>query len=84
MALNLIHELAGKLTDFHARISRDVHISLLGYSEKMKRTQHYTLNGNTDINGEVKNIKFDEKKPFVTLEVSVKRGGIFVAVAYLV
>ena len=50
---------------------RDVHIGLIGYSEKMKWPQHYTLNGDTNIEGEVKNMKFDEKKPTITLQVTV-------------
>lgn len=48
-----------------------MHIGLIGYSEKMKWPQHYTLNGDTNIEGEVKNMKFDEKKPTITLQVTV-------------
>nr|XP_033202794.1 apolipophorins [Bombus vancouverensis nearcticus] len=44
----------------------DVHIGLIGFSENMKWPQHYTLNGDTNIDGEVKNMKFHEKKPAVT------------------
>lgn len=35
----------------------------------MKWPQHYTLNGDTNIDGEVKNMKFHEKKPAVTWQV---------------
>lgn len=50
---------------------RDVHVGLIGYSENMKWPQHYTVHGDTNIQGEVKNIKFNEKKPAVTLEVCI-------------
>ncbi|XP_076762006.1 retinoid- and fatty-acid binding glycoprotein apolipophorin [Xylocopa sonorina] len=46
----------------------DVHVGLIGYSEQTKWPQHYTLNGNDNIDGEVKNMKFYEKKPEVTWE----------------
>ena len=40
----------------------DVHVGLIGFSENMKWPQHYTLNGETNIDGEVKNMKFHEKE----------------------
>ncbi|XP_076681659.1 retinoid- and fatty-acid binding glycoprotein apolipophorin isoform X2 [Andrena cerasifolii] len=46
----------------------DVHVGLIGFSEKMKWPQHYTLDGDTNINGEVKSMKFYDTKPIITLE----------------
>lgn len=46
-----------------------MHVGLIGFSENMKWPQHYTLNGETNIDGEVKNMKFHEKKPTVTWQV---------------
>ncbi|KAK1130809.1 hypothetical protein K0M31_018919 [Melipona bicolor] len=60
----------------------DVHIGLIGYSEKMKWPQHYTLNGDTNIEGEVKNMKFDEKKPTITLQ-EAKDGDMKTKLVYL-
>lgn len=51
--------------------NRDVHIGLIGFSENTKWPQHYTINGNPNIDGEVKNMKFREKKPSVSLEVII-------------
>lgn len=50
----------------------DVHIGLIGFAENMKWPQHYTFNGETDIAGELKNIKFTEKEKQITLEEVVK------------
>ncbi|XP_017790563.1 PREDICTED: apolipophorins [Habropoda laboriosa] len=60
----------------------DVHIGLIGYSEKMKWPQHYTVNGDTNIVGEVKNLKFDERKPTVSLE-EAKEGDTGKKIDYL-
>ncbi|XP_043521132.1 apolipophorins isoform X2 [Frieseomelitta varia] len=60
----------------------DVHIGLIGYSEKMKWPLHYTLNGETNIEGEVKNMKFDEKKPTITLQ-EAKNGDTKTKLDYL-
>lgn len=46
----------------------DVHIGLIGYSEMMKWPQHFTLNGDTNIDGEVKNMKFEEGKPIISYQ----------------
>lgn len=47
----------------------DVHIGLIGFADKLKWPQHYTVNGDTNINGDVaKNVKFFEKKPALTLK----------------
>lgn len=50
-------------------LDRDVHIGLIGFAEHMKWPQHYTTNGNTNIDGDVKNMKFGKPKPIITLEV---------------
>ncbi|XP_078038624.1 retinoid- and fatty-acid binding glycoprotein apolipophorin, partial [Augochlora pura] len=49
----------------------DVHIGLIGFAERMKWPQHYTFNGDTDIAGELKNIKFFEKEKKVTFQEAV-------------
>lgn len=47
----------------------DVHVGLIGFADKLKTPQHYTLNGDTNINGDVvKNVKFYEKTPALTFE----------------
>nr|XP_012148156.1 PREDICTED: apolipophorins [Megachile rotundata] len=60
----------------------DVHIGLIGFSESMKWPQHYTLNGNTNIEGDVKNMKFSEKKPSVSME-EAKEGNTEKKITYL-
>ncbi|XP_076643954.1 retinoid- and fatty-acid binding glycoprotein apolipophorin [Halictus rubicundus] len=51
----------------------DVHVGLIGFADKLEWPQHYTVNGDTNINGDaVKNIKFFEKKPTITLEEATK------------
>jgi len=50
-------------------LNRDVHIGLIGFGEHMKWPQHYTSNGNTNIEGEVKNMKFEKSEPIITFEV---------------
>lgn len=35
----------------------------------MKWPQHFTLNGDTNIDGEVKNMKFEEGKPIISYQV---------------
>lgn len=54
----------------YAWFYRDVHVGLIGYSEEMKWPQHYTLNSNTNIEGEVKHMEFYEPQPTLTLQVS--------------
>lgn len=46
-----------------------MHIGLIGYGEHLSHPQHYTSNGNLNIEGDVKNIKFEETDPIITLEV---------------
>ncbi|XP_076294213.1 retinoid- and fatty-acid binding glycoprotein apolipophorin [Lasioglossum baleicum] len=47
----------------------DVHIGLIGFADQLKWPQHYTVNGDTNIVGDVtKNIKFFKKSPTITLE----------------
>nr|XP_012225513.1 PREDICTED: apolipophorins [Linepithema humile] len=53
----------------------DVHIGLIGYGEHLNHPQHYTSNGNLNIEGDVKNIKFEETDPIITLE-EAKEGDI--------
>ncbi|CAL7938756.1 unnamed protein product [Xylocopa violacea] len=60
----------------------DVHIGLIGYSEQTKWPQHYTLNGNDNIEGEVKSMKFYEKKPEVTME-EAKEGDVSKKIDYV-
>ncbi|CAK9823680.1 unnamed protein product [Anthophora retusa] len=60
----------------------DVHIGLIGYSEKMKWPQHYTLNGDTNIAGEVKNLKFDEPQQIISLQ-DAKQGEMKKKIEYL-
>ncbi|XP_019888404.1 apolipophorins [Ooceraea biroi] len=50
----------------------DVHIGLIGYGDHMKWPQHYTSGGNINIEGDVKNMKFEQPKPIVTLEEAKK------------
>ncbi|XP_071631577.1 apolipophorins [Temnothorax longispinosus] len=61
----------------------DVHIGLIGYAEHMKWPQHYTTGGSTNIEGEVKNMKFEKpEEPIITLE-EAKKGDIEKKVKYL-
>lgn len=53
----------------------DVHIGLIGFGEHMNWPQHYTYNGNLNIEGDVKNIKFEVVDPLVTFE-EAKKGDI--------
>ncbi|XP_011691522.1 PREDICTED: apolipophorins [Wasmannia auropunctata] len=51
----------------------DVHIGLIGFAEHMKWPQHYTTNGNTNIEGDVKNMKFEKStEPILSLEEAKK------------
>lgn len=51
----------------------DVHIGLIGFADQLKWPQHYTVNGDINVNGDVtKNIKFFEKRPPITLEEATK------------
>lgn len=50
-------------------INRDVHIGLVGYGDKMKWPKHYTVNGNLNIDSDVKNMKFEKTDPIITLQV---------------
>ncbi|KAG5308105.1 APLP protein, partial [Acromyrmex insinuator] len=50
----------------------DVHVGLIGFGEHMKWPQHYTSNGNTNIEGEVKNMKFEKSEPIITFEEAKK------------
>ncbi|XP_017879492.1 apolipophorins [Ceratina calcarata] len=60
----------------------DVHIGLIGFSEKTKWPQHYTLNGDTNIDGEVKSMKFYEPEPIITYQ-EAKNGSIEEKLQYL-
>lgn len=44
----------------------DVHIGLIGFGEHMKWPQHYTTNGDINVNGEIKNINFVKGDPLIT------------------
>lgn len=44
-----------------------MHIGLIGYGEHLKWPQHYTVNGNLNIDGPVKNIEFAPNNPQITL-----------------
>ncbi|KAM0732090.1 Apolipophorin [Formica fusca] len=46
----------------------DVHVGLIGYGEHMKWPQHYTSDGNLNIESDVKNMKFEKADPLITLE----------------
>ncbi|XP_018393503.1 PREDICTED: apolipophorins [Cyphomyrmex costatus] len=46
----------------------DVHIGLIGFAEHMKWPQYYTSNGNSNIDGEVKNMKFEKPEPILTFK----------------
>lgn len=46
-----------------------MHIGIIGFGDKMEWPQHYTVNGKTNIEGEVKNMKFDKGLPEVTYKV---------------
>lgn len=54
-----------------------MHIGLIGYSEMMKWPQHFTLNGDTNIDGEVKNMKFEEGKPIISYQVILQKKKYF-------
>ncbi|XP_072754262.1 apolipophorins [Anoplolepis gracilipes] len=60
----------------------DVHIGLIGYGEHMKWPQHYTSNGNLNIEGDVKNIKFEKLDPLITFE-EAKAGNFETRMQYL-
>ncbi|XP_012523598.1 apolipophorins [Monomorium pharaonis] len=66
------------LTDLREELKQhgitDVHIGLIGYAEHIKWPQYYTTNGNTNIEGEVKNMKFKKPEPILTFE-EAKKGG---------
>lgn len=46
----------------------DVHIGLIGFGEHMKWPQHYTTNGDININGPVNNINFVKGEPLITFK----------------
>lgn len=50
----------------------DVHIGLVGFGEHLNQPRHYTTDGNTNIMGEVKNIKFEGENPIITLPEAIK------------
>ncbi|XP_076231616.1 retinoid- and fatty-acid binding glycoprotein apolipophorin [Calliopsis andreniformis] len=79
MVMPLMSELRDELK--HQGMT-DVHVGLIGYSDNMKWPQHYTLNGDTNIDGEVKNMKFQEAKPVVTLQ-EAKEGDTKKKLTYL-
>ncbi|XP_011871153.1 PREDICTED: apolipophorins [Vollenhovia emeryi] len=60
----------------------DVRINLIGFAEHMKWPQHYTTNGDTNIEGEVKNMKFGKPEPIVTFE-EAKKGNLEQQMTYL-
>ncbi|XP_029170500.1 apolipophorins [Nylanderia fulva] len=60
----------------------DVHIGLIGYGEHMKWPQHYTSGGNLNIEGDVKNIKFEKLDPLITFE-EAKAGNFEKRMQYL-
>ena len=43
----------------------------------MKWPQHFTLNGDTNIDGEVKNMKFEEGKPIISYQVILQKKKYF-------
>ncbi|XP_011144506.2 apolipophorins [Harpegnathos saltator] len=49
----------------------DVHIGLMGYNENME-PQYYTVNGDLNISGDVKNMKFEKPEPIISLEEAKK------------
>lgn len=60
----------------------DVHIALIGFGEHMKWPQHYTTGGNTNIEGDVKNMKFEKSYPIITFE-EAKNGNFEKLMEYL-
>ncbi|KAI4494899.1 hypothetical protein M0804_001100 [Polistes exclamans] len=50
----------------------DVHIGLVGFGEHLNQPRHYTTDGNTNIMGEVKNIKFEGENPIISLPEAIK------------
>lgn len=68
-----IRILVDSYLQFFKTFHRDVHIGLIGYSEMMKWPQHFTLNGDTNIDGEVKNMKFEEGKPIISYQVILQK-----------
>ncbi|XP_014488121.1 PREDICTED: apolipophorins [Dinoponera quadriceps] len=60
----------------------DVHIGLMGYGEKMDTPQFYTVGGNLNIEGDVKNIKFEKSDPILSLE-EAKEGDIEKKLEYI-
>jgi hypothetical protein len=46
----------------------DVYTGLIGFGEMMKWPQHYTLNGNLNVEGEIKNMKFADKEHLVSFQ----------------
>ncbi|XP_023288424.1 apolipophorins, partial [Orussus abietinus] len=70
LVIPLMTELKNELK--HAGLT-DVKFGLIGYSDKMKWPQHYTVGGNRNIEGEAKNIEFKKKDPILSWE-EVKGG----------
>ncbi|XP_043491499.1 apolipophorins [Polistes fuscatus] len=50
----------------------DVHIGLVGFGEHLDQPRHYTTDGNANIMGEVKNIKFEGENPIISLPEAIK------------
>jgi hypothetical protein len=50
----------------------DVQIHLLGFAEHMEWPQYYTSGGDTNIQGDVKNMKFGKSDPIITYEEAKK------------
>ncbi|KAL0104310.1 hypothetical protein PUN28_017203 [Cardiocondyla obscurior] len=61
----------------------DVHIGLIGFADHLKWPQHYTTNSNsTNIEGDVKNMKFEESNDYITFE-EAKKGNLETKLQYL-
>lgn len=43
----------------------------MGFGEHMEWPQYYTVGGNLNIEGDVKNMKFEKSDPIISLEVTV-------------
>ncbi|KAK2585087.1 hypothetical protein KPH14_008599 [Odynerus spinipes] len=79
MILPMMAELREELKQYGIT---DVHVGLIGFGEHMSWPQHYTTGGSTNIEGDVKNIKFEGKNPITTLQ-EAKEGNIEKKFEYL-
>ncbi|XP_032678528.1 apolipophorins [Odontomachus brunneus] len=60
----------------------DVHIGLVGFGEQLEFPLHYTVGGKLNIEGDVKNMKFEPSDPIISFE-EAKTGNILKRLEYI-